>query len=507
MEQVVQYSAVTTYYKDIPCALINEELGVQAEDFKSDLTKIKQFYDVYKKGKGFVTEGSSGDYVPSMVRFKKAADLIDKESRFMFAETPDFMLKALVDINKNQEDKKEIEKMQNLLAGVFNNNSFGKQLLQSSKDCFIGKRIACVVDVNDEGIKTTFYSSLEFLYETEVDDTDKIIKFVGYKRMNRSDAQAKDDLLVKKFTLETVQGRPKCFVEEYVADSNGTYKKEVLAKLETKYDYLPVAVILNDGLIGDTKGNSEVEELEDYEAIFSKMSNADIDAENKSMNPIRYTVDMSFESTKGLRSSAGSYWDLKHDQSVDKPAPQVGTLAPAMNHSEPLKMTLDRVNTIMHQRVDVPDISVESMQGTLTSGKALKAIYWSLIVRCKEKMKSWEPALQKIVKTIIDSAVLYSDLINGLYIDEAPKIIKYEIDIELNFPLPEDEEEEKTMYLAEVTANVRSRKSYLKKWAGLTDTEADDEILQIIKEMNMLENMDGLTGEQSRGEVILDQVV
>ena len=65
--------------------------------------------------------------------------------------------------------------------------------------------------------------------------------------------------------------------------------------------------------------------------------------------------------------------------------------------------------------------------------------------------------------------------------------IPIDIIVENNYPLPEDVQEEKTMDITEVEANVMSRKSYLKKWRKLNDEEADKELLQIQKEKQMLE--------------------
>ena len=39
-------------------------------------------------------------------------------------------------------------------------------LLKGLKDCFIGKRIAIVVNFNDDGITITFLKPTEFIYET-----------------------------------------------------------------------------------------------------------------------------------------------------------------------------------------------------------------------------------------------------------------------------------------------------------------------------------------------------
>jgi hypothetical protein len=250
---------------------------------------------------------------------------------------------------------------------------------------------------------------------------------------------------------------------------------------------IPASIFINDGLTGEESGESEIEILQDYEEWYSKLSNADIDAERKSMNPTKYVVDMEANSTKHLSTAAGALWDLGSDQNLDKPAPQVGLLEPGMNYSDALKTSLDRIKTVGYEQIDMPNITLESMQGAITSGKSLKAIYWPLIVRCKEKMKMWGPQLRALVNIIIQGAMVYPGCIVQ-YTNDTVTAVDYEIKVEQNTPLPEDEIEEKNMDLAEVESNVMSRKSYMKKWRGLTDDEVQEELEQIALERQIIED-------------------
>ena len=123
------------------------------------------------------------------------------------------------------------------------------------------------------------------------------------------------------------------------------------------------------------------------------------------------------------------------------------------------------------------------------SGKALKAIYWPLIVRCREKMQTWRPALRLLADTIIRGAVAYSACVSYyLGLNEFVYDIDYKIDVVENLPLPEDEAEEKQLDLAEVQAEVMSRKSYMQKWRLLSESEAERELMQIARERQILEN-------------------
>ena len=63
----------------------------------------------------------------------------------------------------------------------------------------------------------------------------------------------------------------------------------------------------------------------------------------------------------------------------------------------------------------------------------------------------------------------------------------YEVKIENSYPILEDESEEKSTDMAEINTKVRSRKSYLKKWYGLSDEDVEDELSQIAREQQLLE--------------------
>jgi hypothetical protein len=162
-------------------------------------------------------------------------------------------------------------------------------------------------------------------------------------------------------------------------------------------------------------------------------------------------------------------------------------LESTLSYSSALKVSLDRIKTIGYEQVDTPNITLESMTGAITSGKALKAIYWPLIVRCKEKMKVWGPQLRKMASIIIEGALVYPESVISYTNDEILPV-DYEVKIEQNIPLPEDEMEEKQSDMAEVQTNVRSRKSYMIKWLQLTDTEAGEMLEQMALERQILED-------------------
>lgn len=474
---------ILTAFNRIPYALINAEISGGAKDTLDELTEICKYYKVYKKGASFTVEGTNGDYVPAKLNYKMAASLINKEARFLFAEPPDITVEPKGDVGKVTEDAKNaLTVMNDLVKTILDANKFEEALIKAAKDCFIGKRVAGLVNFNeDDGVTVTFLPSTQFIYDTKVGNPNVLTKFVCFIIVKNSITLSEKRIFKKKFELVD----DVVYLEEILYDGAGKELEVVTEYQETLMPMIPATIFINDGLTGEDTGESEIEILQDDESWYSKLSNADVDAQRKSMNPTKYTIDMESNSTKNLSTAAGALWDLGSDQNLDKPHPAVGMLEPSMSYSSSLDTTLKRVKKSAYNQVDMPDI--EEVQATITSGKALKAIYWPLIVRCKEKMKMWGPQLRQMVNIIIQGAMVYPNCIER-YIDDVISPVAYEISVVGNLPIPEDEIEEKNMDLSEVESKTMSRKAYMKKWRGLTDDEVQAELEQIALERQMIED-------------------
>lgn len=474
---------VLTAFNRIPYVLINAEVGGATKDTLDELAQICKYYKVYKKGASFTVEGTNGDYVPAKLKYKMAASLINKEARFLFAEPPDITVEPKGDVGKVTEDAKNaLTVMNDLVKTVLDKNKFEEALIKAAKDCFIGKRVAGLVNFNeDDGVTVTFLPSTQFIYDTKIGNPNVLTKFACFIIVKDSNTLSEKKIFKKKFELvDNV-----VYLEEALYDGAGKELEVITEYQETLMPMIPATIFINDGLTGEESGESEIEILQDDESWYSKLSNADIDAQRKSMNPTKYTIDMESNSTKNLSTAAGALWDLGSDQNLDKPHPAVGMLEPNMSYSNSLDTTLKRVKKSAYNQVDMPDI--EEVQATVTSGKALKAIYWPLIVRCKEKMKMWGPQLRQMADIIIQGARVYPNCVKQ-YIDDVISPVAYEISVVGNLPIPEDEIEEKNMDLAEVDSKVMSRKAYMKKWRGLTDDEAQEELEQIALERQLIDD-------------------
>lgn len=476
---------VITSYALIPYGILNREISsATRSSFEKELGEIIKLYRVYRDGADFLTEGTNGDYVAATLRYKNAKSILNKEARFLYSKTPDIIVNAL-DID-NKKAKETADTYQNLVDKVFKKNKFKYKLLRAAKDCFIGRRIAIMLNFNpNTGVGISFVKSLEFYYEVDPYEENKLSKIITFCRVRDSESLANVRIFCKKYWMGE-DGY--CYVHEDMCDGSGEIIEEVTPDTRTLFEYIPATVVINDGLLGDGQGESEIEELMNDESWYSRLANADMDAERKSMNPTKYTMDCSPESTSNLSTAAGAYWDLQSDQNsaTDKQG-SAGILEPTMAYKDALKVTLDRIKNTMYEKVDVPNVSSEALQGVVTSGKTLKAIYWGLIVRCDEKMLAWEPALEFMTETIIEGCKLYPECLSFYNMDKLEDI-DYEVNITNNYPLPEDEIEEKTMDNTEVINQNMSRKAYMKKWRGLTDEEVTEELKQIAIEREILED-------------------
>lgn len=493
---------------NIPYFIINDEFDSSASiEWKNEFNEISEYYYIYKVGNDFNPEGSNNDYIPSLIHFKKAAKILNKEARFAFANPPTFNVNRDDVDTKNREDNDVIQKF---LNKVLEKTNFKGKIIKALKDCFIGKRIAIVLNINEQsGFTLTFLTSLEFIYETTGRDDDGLVKFVSFNKMNRTKQLSQQRWFKKKY----IKNNDGVFLTEQIYAGDGKLIETVTDNQKIKFDFIPAVVVLNDGLTGEFEGETELQDLADLEALYSKLANADVDAERKGMNPVRYTIDASADSTKRdlLSTSPGSYWDIQSNQDAPEVRQaKIGTLESNMNYSAPLKTTLDRIENEMYSTVDVPNMTNDQLSGIITSGKTIRALYWGLTVRCDEKMLAWGYALQFIAEAIIEGGKLYPNCISKytkeLGVDKIPDI-PYNIIVENNYPLPDDVIEEKTMDIAEVESKVMSRKSYLKKWRNLSDNSADEELRQIKYENELLDDSYLATMYSSKSEDSEDDTI
>lgn len=475
----VVYGAIS----DFPNFVLLEEMKNGINKYMEDLREIVECYYNYENGVEFFPEGSKGDYVPSMIKFKLIKSLIDKESRFMFSKMPDI---NVVSVNVSDSDDAMKSIYETIIQKIVQINHFPNGLLQASKDCLVGKRVACLVDFSETvGVGIHFYNSLHFYYEMDYSDT-ILTKFVSFEDVTKMKHSVETRILVNKYERE----ENTVYMSSILYDSAGKEIETLISWGAIALNYIPAVVIKNVGLLKDKDGVSDCTDIVDYEGGYNRIGNADIDSERQGMNPVTVLIDINHESSKGLSSAPGSVWDLESSQTVNNAHPGVMKLAPELGHTDAVKTTLDRLRAMAYGQLDIPDISAEGMLSGITSYKAVRSLYFPLTTRCDEKVLEWKPALCFVFETALDLCFMNANAVKKIYGVEKIEKIGYRIDVVENYALLADEMEEKQLDLDEINTNARSRKSYMKKWRSeeyITDDRVDEELEQIAVENNMMD--------------------
>ncbi len=478
-------------FMDLPVFILNElSSGPYGPYVTQRLAEIQKWYQIYEEGAEFNIEDVGEDneekkFTPTELRSKKIKRLINKQAEFMVGKPPDIKV-TCPDEEKTDDGKPNETAMQEYLKEVLKKNLWSGKLLKGAKDCFIGGKVAVKVNVTPDKLGIMFVPADGFLYETEPDDIDIISKVILFYCVTPDDEdKTRQQWWRQRYRMEN----GKCFVAESLHDGYGeVIEGYEIEDRDTGLDRIPVYVIVNDGVSGDMDGDSDVGTIQEEDSWYSKMRSANLDTVRKTMNAITWVSGAKPDAIKKLVNEPGVVWDLQADPVLDGKTPTTGTIENSFSYGETYKDTLSNINENMHDSLGIPDLSLEKTQGLMTSGKGLKMLYWPLICRCEAKWMAWKPALEWLAELLLYAAEVFPGL-KSIYGDfqRADHIIT----VENQYPLPEDEAEERALDLQEVGTG-RSIKSYLKEWGGpdhkgMTDEEADAEIEQMVKEMRMLE--------------------
>jgi len=426
--------------------IISTELsGLYGQKVLEDMGQIIALYDFYE-GHGQNWQTAAGlDYQPTKLITNLCKKLIKREARFMFGRTPEITLRDSDGVLMEQEQKK--------LEQVLENNDFPEKLLKGLRDCLIGKRIAIKLSGGiDEPVSVQIRPSLEFVYETYEDNSDRLKKIIFFYRLNDSANRHEQRIWRQKYEM----GGNRCFVTEGVYDGSGRVVEGGECR-NTGLDFIPCRVVLNDGLTGDLRGESDVEEIMDSQKCYNHLKSDDLDALRFNMFPQRVAVDADGESLENMILAPGALIDLVTDpaRGDDGRQARLSMLESQFGYDARFENAINRLKQDMHELLGVPNVSLEQLQGLAQSGRALRALYWELQERCEERWTVWEPALKWMCRSIFAMLSVYGD-------EHCRN--DFSVHIEHLYPIPEDEEIERELDLREVETGVRSAESYREKW-------------------------------------------
>jgi hypothetical protein len=356
----------------------------------------------------------------------------------------------------------EIEKF---LARTLAENRWQKRLLHGVRDCFIGKRVAlCLDGAPGRRLSIRFIPSTEFVYEE--DEAGELARIIFFYGLNDLAERSRQRIYRKKLWLS--DGR--CLIDEGVFDGYGRLVEARHSAEDTGLSFVPACVILNDGLTGDPMGESDARELAGNQRAYDQLRRDDIDALKFNMFPQKVLVDASQASVEHVVIAPGALIDLATDPSRGEAGQaSASVLEPKFGYDQRYEHAVTRIRGDMFDLVSVPEASVEMLRGFAASGKAMRAAYWGLICRCEEKWAEWDDALKWMARRLVQMA--------GIYGVAALPDIEYSVRVEHLYPIPDDEEDERTRDLGEVAGGARSRLSYIQKWQP--DADAEGELRQI----------------------------
>lgn len=458
--------------------MLETEFGKDAaQRMISDQAECLRLYSVYDgPGQEWKTSGKI-DYAPTKRITNNIKYLIKEVARFMFSRAPEITIHPEGD---DEENAKKCAAFEAFIRKTLQESRWPGKLPKAGRDQFIGKRVALKVTGGPgQPLRVGFRPSLEAWADYDPENADHLNKLIYLYQTKDGSNEAEQRFWYQRYAIE--DGR--ATVEERVVDGNGGLIEERIAKTALPIPYIPSFVLINDGLTGDTAGESEVAELEALARAYNQMTSDDQDALRFNMYPQTAFTDASEESLANIKVAPKAIIDLQTDPSKMDGQAKAQVLESGFSYDGRIENLLNRLDRDMRKMLGVPPKSLDEYKASGISGKALKAMYWPLITKCEEKWAEWDTALIWMVNCLYDLAVAYHQA-------EGFSGAKFTVSVEHLYPLTDDEEEERALDLREVGQGAMSIRSYIDKWRPAVN--ADEEIQQIVKEKRMLEEQYGI---------------
>ena len=527
-------------------------------DGKSDKEKSpgdKPYGQEWKKVEGL-------DYVPTQEIRNVVKKLIDKQARFMFSVPPSLSCKpkglvgrkianggvideasknAMKQIIADAEDKRQ------LIESIFTDGNFWEQTLTAFKDCTIGKRVLLTVQANPgEKVRFRYFTMPEFQYLLDPKDITKLkqvcivyqdertrgmlaVKQIWYKwtyEMKVPTATTVDEegneieIPIEGaeatcwYKKETVDGNNTLITEPVELENldnttaylSGEQPKEVAIPenidwTDTRLSEIPCRIILNGGLTGDIWGTSDVKELMDMADSYNKVNSDFRDALRFKMFEQPVFVDADSSCIQTAKIAPNAVIDLKTDPTLDNGegtsrSAQAFMLSSTFNFVAAADSYLDRLKKDMYEHMDQP---LPEEIKNVPSAKAMRFLFQDLVGRCEEKWTTgWGSAINWAIDLICEAIRLFN-----LYPEQRGTVLANTLTTNIfmhNYPIPEDENEKKTIAIQEVEAKVKSHKTYIREFGDVEDEDMEwTEIMDEDGKMNESVNAGFMTTKSEFG--------
>lgn len=471
--------------------LLKADLAGVYGDLLEKVSRINNWYAIYEGRQSWEVPVGL-DYQPTRKITNLIKKLIDFRARFMFGKEPHFDVRpARPDAKGSTKYQDEAAEKESLLEKILGENKLHSKLLKARKDCSIGGRVAIKLWANRyEGLKIIFSPAQEFFPQFHEDDIDLLERIIFLYALNTEERP--EDQRIKKQVWELDGSR--CVLNEGIYNGKAEPVEILYQDYDTGLDFIPVVIIQNGGLTGETEGKSDVEQLWSNQDAYNKLTSDDIDALRFQMFGQDVITDAEENSIKNIKIAPGALIDLQTEPTAgEKRQAKVERLESRFTYADKFSDTVNRLKNDMFDTLDIPNVGLEQLKGLMQSGKSMKALYWGLMAACDEDWTEWGPALERMIDYVfrmVDTYNLYG----------ARNIARYETTLEIHYvyPIPEDEADDKRLDMEEVAAQLRSRKAYMKKWGEYEDIDSELEQMQL--EQQALKDDFTLAAEAELGE-------
>lgn len=409
------------------------------------------------------------DYVPSQVIDNKIKPLINKQARFMFGNEPDILLKPL-----DKKDKETCEELRQFIDAILNASKFWSNTFKAFRLASVTRRVMLRLEANPgQPIRLYWHDINDFNYEVDPNDITKLSKAVLVKQVTIDKEVSKQ--LWNRYTYcmdGTNDKEPICYLRTETFKGDDLEIPIEIKEQDTGLSKIPCWVICNEQSITSAYGQSDIKDLKPLQDSYNRRLSDFNDSLRFLMFGQTAIIDATEDTVNACNIAPNALMALKsiEDTEGNKQA-KVQRIESNFTNADPVLKYLDKLDKSMYEKLGIPH--PEQLRN-IPSAKALKYIYSELVARCEEKWHDWEPNIRSMIRLTVEACGKFK-CYEGW--KEEWNDLLYNIVLNKNYPIPEDEEDKKQLAMEEVRTNVRSHRSYLK------DFTCEEDIENVLKEI------------------------
>ena len=184
---------------------IKQELaGLLGQQVTQDIADSIRLYEIYSgEGQIWHPDTKRLDYRPTVRVTNLVKKLIKEEARFMMGVEPEIRIHPLN--AAGEQDRAACAQIEDWLSDFLRRNKWGDKLIKGARDCFIGKRVALkLTGAPGKPLGVQFRPSLEFVYDTDPEDVDKLSKVIFFYHKGKDGGWTVANETVREIPLANV---------------------------------------------------------------------------------------------------------------------------------------------------------------------------------------------------------------------------------------------------------------------------------------------------------------